>query len=99
MKYHDSDDQPTTVQDECCSSQGFKSMTGDYNPAMMMRKCFVTCRWLPLIPLTVGVIAFAVGYYVPAEILRIVWLTFAGIGILGGLVGLAIMSAMKKACE
>lgn len=46
--------------------------------------------------MTVGIIAFAVGYYLPAEIVRIIWLTFAGIGILGGLIGFAMMCVMKN---
>ncbi len=62
----------------------------------MMKHCMEKCRWCPLISLTLGIIAFALGYYLDAEIVRIIWLVFAGLGILMGLMAFTMMNMMMK---
>jgi hypothetical protein len=60
----------------------------------MMQHCMEKCRWCPLIPLTLGVIFFLLGYYLDAEIVRIIWLVFSGLLILMGSMGFLMMNMM-----
>ena len=60
----------------------------------MMEDCMKKCRWCPLIPVIFGIILFLVGYFLRADIVRIVWLTLSGLVILLGLLCLIMMGLM-----
>jgi hypothetical protein len=62
----------------------------------MMKHCMEKCRWCPLIPLIMGIIIFALGYYLDAEIVRIVWLVFSSIMILMAIIGFIMMQIIYK---
>lgn len=61
-----------------------------------MKECMNRCRWCPLIPITFGIISFLLGYFLDAEIVRILWLIFSGLAILMGLFCFIMMSVMSK---
>lgn len=63
---------------------------------MMMNHCMRAFRWFPLIPLVLGTVLFLLGYFLSAEVVRILWLVFAAIPILMGLFGFIMMSAMSQ---
>ena len=74
----------------CCGPEG---MTG-----MMERCCggMKGCRWFPLFPILLGVALFLVGYFLSAEVVRILWLIFAAIPIVMGVFGFIMMSIMFR---
>ena len=53
-------------------------------------------RWFLLIPFTFGIIAFALGYFLDAEIVRIIWLVLSGLMIVMGFMCFLMMSIMYK---
>ncbi len=65
----------------------------------MMPECMKGCRWCPLIPLILGIIAFLLGYYLDPATTRILWLVFSGLVILMGLMCLIMMNAMASAMK
>lgn len=65
----------------------------------MMKECMKRCRWCPLIPMTLGIIFFLLGYFLHAEPVRVLWLIFSVIMILMGLFCFIMMSAMTKDLE
>lgn len=66
------------------------------NMVGMMKECMKKCRWCPFIPITFGIISFLLGYFLDAEIVRILWLILSGMAILMGAFCFIIMSAMSK---
>jgi len=62
----------------------------------VMKECMKRSRWCPLIPMTLGIISFLLGYFLDAEIVRILWLIFSGMAILMGVFCFIMMSAMGK---
>lgn len=70
----------------CCGMQGFGEMAGHcYASAgegvdcrSMMGECMRGCRWFPLIPVILGILLLLLGYYLDAEITRILWMGAAG---------------------
>jgi len=56
------------------------------------------CRWFPLVPVVFGVILLLLGYYLDAEITRVLWMAVAGVTVLLGTFGLIMMSRIKGAC-
>jgi hypothetical protein len=56
------------------------------------------CRWFPLVPAVLGVILLLLGYYLDAEITRILWMAVAGLTVLLGTFGLIVISKIKRAC-
>tara|TARA_Y100000310_G_C20364858_1_gene660681 strand:+ start:460 stop:669 length:210 start_codon:yes stop_codon:yes gene_type:complete len=62
----------------------------------MMKHCAEKCRWCPLIPLTLGVIAFLLGYYLDAETVRILWLVFSGLLVLMGAMCFLMINMMAR---
>ncbi len=56
------------------------------------------CRWFPLIPVVLGVVLLLLGYYLDAEITRILWMVVAGLTVLLGTFGLIMMGRIKGAC-
>ena len=63
---------------------------------IMMNHCMRAMRWLPLIPLGLGIVLFLLGYFLSAEAVRILWLVLAVIPILLGLLGFFMTSAMSR---
>ncbi len=57
------------------------------------------CRWFPLIPVVLGILLLLLGYYLNAEITRILWMAAAGFVILMGTFGLLMMSKMIRICH
>jgi len=62
----------------------------------MMGHCMRAFRWLPLIPLVLGIILFTLGYFLDASIVRALWLALAGLIVLMGLAGLLMLRVMSK---
>lgn len=58
----------------------------------IMQACIKKCRWCPLIPVILGVVLFLLGYFLDAEIVRILWLVFSCLPILMGLMALVMMN-------
>jgi hypothetical protein len=56
------------------------------------------CRWFALIPVALGVVLLLLGYYLDAEITRVLWMAVAGLTVLLGTFGLIMMSRIKGAC-
>ena len=87
----------------CCEGQGFSEMAGQcctsagegFDCRSMMGECMKGCRWFPLIPVVLGILLLLLGYYLDAEITRILWLIAAGFVILMGTFCLLMMSKMK----
>ncbi|MHC4111198.1 MAG: hypothetical protein ACYSUY_08985 [Planctomycetota bacterium] len=75
------------VARECCTNAG-----GSFDCRSMMRECMKGCRWFPLIPVVLGILLLLLGYYLNAEITRILWMAAAGFVILMGIFGLLMMS-------
>ena len=74
---------------ECCQSEG--QTDGCHS---MMSKC----KWFPLIPVVFGVVLLLLGYYLDAEITRVLWMVVAGLTVLLGTFGLVMMGRIKGAC-
>ena len=62
------------MMEKCC-----EGMSGTDDCSSMMSECMKGCRWFPLMPLIVGIVFFMLGYYLDAEITRILWMIFAGL--------------------
>ncbi|MHC4647407.1 MAG: hypothetical protein ACYTBJ_18095 [Planctomycetota bacterium] len=81
------------MMEDCC-----KGIGGAMDWSSMMGRCMKGCRWFPLIPVVLGISLFLLGYYLDAEITRILWMVAAGLVILMGTFGLIMMSTMKGMC-
>ena len=62
----------------------------------MMEMCMKRGRWFPLMPLPFGIILFLFGYFLDAEIIRIIWLIFSSLMILMGIFGLIVANMMMR---
>ena len=51
----------------------------------MMKECMKGCRWCAFMPFTFGAIFFLLGYFLDAEIVRLLWLIFTGFIVLMGI--------------
>jgi len=60
----------------------------------MMKHCMKAMRWMPLIPLTVGVVLFSLGYFLSPDVIRALWLIVSGLIIFVAVAGLIMASAM-----
>ncbi len=80
----------TEMMDKCC-----EGMSGTSDCGSMMEECMKKCKWIPLIPVIFGVVLLLMGYYLNAEVIRILWMTVAGLIILLGIVGLIMMNKIK----
>ena len=65
----------------------------------MMQECMKKCRWCPLIPLTLGIVFLLLGIYLPVDIVRILWIVFAGLITLMGLICFIMAGVMSKAMK
>ena len=75
-------------------TMGDDSMRGTMG--MMMHHCMRAFRWVPLIPLGLGIFLFLLGYFLSAEVVRVLWLALAAIPVIMGLLGLLMMSAISR---
>ena len=82
------------VMPHMMGTMGDRSMRGTMG--MMMEHCMRAFRWLPLIPLCIGILLFLLGYFLSAEAVRILWLVLAAIPIVLGTLGLLMTSAMGR---
>ncbi len=78
---------------QCCASTG-----EGVDCRSMMGECMKGCRWFPLIPVILGILLLLLGYYLDAEITRILWMIAAGFGILLGAFALVMIGRMKGMC-
>jgi hypothetical protein len=75
----------------CCGG-----MSKSDDPRSMMAGCMRMCRWFPLMPVILGILFLLLGYYLDAEITRILWMLAAGFFILMGIFCLLMMSKMIR---
>jgi len=71
-------------------------MTSETNMMEMMKECMKGCRVCSFIPITFGILAFLLGYFMDAEIVRILWLVFSGLIILFGIFILLMMNTSMR---
>ena len=81
------------MMSKCCEDMSESNGCGS-----MMAECMKKFRWFPLIPVIIGILLLLLGYYLDAEITRILWMIAAGFVILAGTFGLIMMGRMKKIC-
>ncbi len=62
----------------------------------MMKECMKSCKPCAIMPILFGGVFFLLGYFLEAEIVRILWLVFSGLMILMGVFAFIMMSAMSK---
>jgi len=78
----------------CCGSMSKRGDSGS-----TMARCMKMCRWFPLLPVIIGIVFLLLGYYLDAEITRVLWMAGAGLLILMGTFCLLMMSKMIKICR
>ncbi len=91
----------------CCEGEGFTEMDSQccasagegVDCSSKMGECMKRCRWFPLIPVVLGILLLLLGYYLNAEITRILWMIAAGFVILMGTFGLLMMNKMIRICH
>lgn len=76
---------------QCCTSAG-----GGFDCRTMMAECMKGCRWFPLIPVVLGISLLSLGYYLDAEITRILWMAAAGFLIVMGTFAFLMMSKINR---
>jgi hypothetical protein len=81
------------MMDKCCAG-----MNGTNDRRSMMAECMKKCRWFPLMPVIFGIVLLLLGYYLDAEIIRVLWMIGAGLLILLGTFCLLMMSVGKRIC-
>ena len=67
------------MMEKCC-----EGMRGTDGSSSMMAECMKRCKWFPLMAVIFGIALFLLGYYLDAEITRILWMLAAGFLILMG---------------
>ena len=90
----------------CCGTDGSRGAmpdcwrnTGETDDCRsMMSKCMTVCRWFPLIPVVLGTALLLLGYYLDAEMTRVLWMLAAGFVAAMGVLGLLAAGRMKKLC-
>jgi hypothetical protein len=98
--------------EKCCDTSGWngrsmyeamagccEGMRGSGGSGSIMAGCMKMCGLFPLIPVILGVLLLLLGYYLDAEITRILWMVAAGFLILMGTFCLLMMSKMIKICR
>jgi len=88
----------------CCGGQDISEMMPDCCKSVfeandcrsMMGECMKGCGWFPLVPVILGILLLLLGYYLDAEITRILWMIAAGFLILMGTFALLMMSRMNR---
>ena len=80
----------------CCEGAGDGGPEG---MAGMMATCcqgMRGCRWFPLFPAIAGVILFLLGYFLDANVVRILWLVISGAIVPMAFVGVMVVSMMFR---
>jgi len=77
---------------DCCGFKGFTN--GGSSDDSKKYACMSACRWFPLIPLLLGVVAITAGYALNPSTIRIIWLAFSMTMAGFGLFALVIMRTM-----
>ncbi len=82
----------------CCDVGNGKAVSEDTTQGMSeaMCKCMKRCRWCLFVPVTLGIIAFVLGYFLDAEAVRTLWLILSGVTVLLGLFGLTMKTLMSR---
>jgi hypothetical protein len=80
----------TEMMDKCCEGMHESGDCGS-----KMEECMKRCRWFPLIPVIAGIFLLLMSYYLNAEVIRILWMTIAGLIIFLGIVGLIMVNKIK----
>lgn len=62
----------------------------------MMKNCMQRCSWCPLFPISLGIIGFMAGYFLDAEIIRILWLILSGAIVIMGLLCWLMMKVFSS---
>lgn len=73
---------------------GDASGTGSW--CSMMGECMKGCRWFPLMPLIIGIGLFALGYFLDAEVVRVLWMVLSGIVVLAGILCFIAMNVISR---
>jgi len=79
---------------KCC-----EGMRQSNDSRSMMSGCMKMCRWFPLLPVVLGILFLLLGYYLDAEVTRILWMVAAGFLVLMGTFCLLMMCKMLKICR
>ena len=78
----------------CC-----EGMSGPGDCRSMMAECMRKCRWFLLIPVILGILLLVIGYFLDAEVTKVLWMTAAGFVIVMGVFAFFMMGLSKKACS
>jgi hypothetical protein len=62
----------------------------------MMKECMKTCKPCALMPIIFGGALFLLGYFLEADVVKILWLVFSGLMVLMGVFAFIMMSIMSK---
>jgi len=97
-------DEEVSDQKCCCSAMttsGCQDLDGIGLVGMraeMYQRChrMNIFKWFPLVPVVLGTIAFLLGYLLPPEFLRMLWLIASGVVVVMGLLGFIVIG---KACR
>lgn len=80
----------------CCEGSG-----SNFPVKKMMQRCLRKCRWIPFFLACLGGTAFTMSFYLDAEMMRVVWMTFSGLVVAVGTLGFFafyIMARKMGAC-
>ena len=94
-----------TPNDSCCEQKSgmipdcCKSISESEESCSMMSKCMTGCRWFPLIPVILGIALIMLGYFLNAEVIRIIWMITSGFVLVLGVLGLLVAGKMMKICN
>ena len=61
---------------------------------MMMNHCMRMMRWMPLVPLTIGLVLLGLGYFLSPEAVKVLWLIAAGLITVLGIAGLIFTTSI-----
>lgn len=76
---------------DCC-----RSMWQSDGGRAMMGRCMRMCRWFPVFPVIVGIGLLLFGYYLHAEISRVLWMVAGGSLVLMGIFCLFMMGRVTN---
>lgn len=83
----------------CCtppsSTEAGEGETGS-TMAGMMRECIRRFRWFLLLPIAFGALSLLLGYYLDAQVTRVLWLILSGFVVLTGTFGFMMISRMIR---
>ena len=62
----------------------------------MMGECMKGCSCFILVPLIIGIGLFALGYFLDAEVVRVLWMVLSGIVVLAGILCFIAMNVISR---